>query len=48
MQKLKQLYVARNGREWYELQLLNLVNQLPGMLGGSGENGGGVGGEIDN
>ena len=41
MQKLEQLYVGRNGREWYESQLLHLVNQLPGMLGGSGDNGGG-------
>jgi hypothetical protein len=36
MQKLEELYVGRHGREWYESQLLHLVNQLPGMLGGGG------------
>ena len=32
MQKMEQVYVSRFGREWYEKQLLNLINQLPGML----------------
>ena len=39
---LEQIYVGRFGREWYEKQLLNLVNQLPGMLvpsGGDGDGG---------
>ena len=41
MQKMEQIYVGRFGREWYEKQLLNLVNQLPEMLacGGGGDGG---------
>jgi hypothetical protein len=42
MQKMEQIYVGRFGREWYEKQLLNLVNQLPGMLASGGEGDGGV------
>jgi hypothetical protein len=42
MQKMEQIYVGRFGREWYEKQLLNLVNQLPGMLASGGESYGGV------
>jgi hypothetical protein len=41
MQKMEQIYVGRFGREWYEKQLLNLVNQLPGMLVASGGDGDG-------
>jgi hypothetical protein len=42
MQKMEQVYVSRFGREWYEKQLLNLVNQLPGMLPCGGDNDSGV------
>ncbi len=42
MQKMEQIYVGRFGREWYEKQLLNLVNQLPGMLASGGESDGGM------
>jgi hypothetical protein len=42
MQKMEQIYVGRFGREWYKKQLLNLVNQLPGMLDSGGEGDGGV------
>jgi hypothetical protein len=42
MQKMEQVYVSRFGREWYEKQLLNLVNQLPGMLPCGGDGDGGV------
>ena len=42
MQKMEQIYVGRFGREWYEKQLLNLVNQLPGMLACGEEVDGGV------
>jgi hypothetical protein len=49
MQKLEQVYVSRYGREWYEKQLMNLVNQLPGMLTSEGEvvGGDGVGGAVE-
>ena len=48
MQKLEQVYVSRYGREWYKKQLMNLVNQLPGMLACVGEVGGdGAGGVVD-
>ncbi len=48
MQKLEQVYVSRYGREWYEKQLMNLVNQLLGMLACVGEVGGdGAGGVVD-
>jgi hypothetical protein len=32
MRQLEDVYVSRMGRERYELQLVNLVNQMPGML----------------
>jgi hypothetical protein len=30
--QLEDVYVSRMGRDWYERQLVNLVNQMPGML----------------
>ena len=48
MQKLEPVYVSRYGREWYEKQLMNLVNQLPGMLTSEGQVGGdGVVGAVE-
>ncbi len=48
MQKLEQVYVRRYGREWYKKQLMNLVNQFPGMLACVREVGGdGAGGVVD-
>ena len=32
MRQLEDVYVSRMGRDRYELQLVNLVNQMPGML----------------
>ena len=32
MHQLEDVYVSRMGRDRYELQLVNLVNQMPGML----------------
>ena len=32
MRQLEDVYVSRMGRDRYKLQLVNLVNQMPGML----------------
>ncbi len=32
MYQLEDVYVSKMGRDRYELQLVNLVNQMPGML----------------
>ena len=32
MRSLEDIYVARMGREEYERRLVNLVNQMPGMI----------------
>lgn len=32
MRQLEDVYVSRMGRDRYKLQLVNMVNQMPGML----------------
>ena len=37
MRGLEEIYISRMGREEYERRLVNLVNQMPGMIENSSQ-----------